>query len=169
MGCLGDVGWYCVRAVLLGYSNTLPHKVSGVAQWNNGGPENGVPINFTGLIQYDAEGSRTAMIDCSFTVGRRQWFEIGAEKGGLKCTHFINAREVETAHQFVCYDVDGKEEIVHSPEANQHVEMMRTLGQLALSEQLKEERVYWQELALNTQIIVDALYKSAVQGQPVTL
>jgi len=57
MGCLGDVGWYCVRAVLLGYSNQVPYKVFAVAEWNNGGHEKGVPVNFSGLIQYDEQGT----------------------------------------------------------------------------------------------------------------
>jgi len=169
MGCLGDVGWYCVRAVLWGYSNKLPHKVHGVAQWNNDGHEKGVPINFSGIIHYDDHGAKTALIDCSFNVARQQWFEVGAEKGGIRCTHFINAREKDTAHQFVSFNADGHEEIVKAPEANQHVEMMRTFGHLMHNPSEEEHRDFWSQLALNTQIVVDALYQSAISGQPVSL
>jgi len=109
------------------------------------------------------------MIDCSFKVARQQWFEIGAEKGGIRCRHFINAREVETANQFTFYDEQMKEHVVTVPEAHQHVEMMRTMGQLVTGALPKEERHYWRDLALHTQIVVDALYRSAVSGQPVVL
>ena len=96
LGCLGDLGQYCIRFGLWAFGWELPATVRAVAHQVNGG---GVPMDATATFVWPGGGPggapRTLLVDCSFTTAFRQWAEVAGGTGVLRLNDFVISRTHE--------------------------------------------------------------------------
>ena len=97
LGCLGDVGWYCIRAILWAYRFEAPIAVQAHA-----GPEfneQGVPVSIGGTVLF--ENNRRGTFTCSFDRALWDRFEIGGTDGTLVVENFvIPSKELEEKYYY---------------------------------------------------------------------
>ena len=87
-GCLGDLGWYCIRFALWAMRWQLPKEVSG--RILREAPAKGqapVPTEFSGELVFDKGVS--AGFYCSFVTGNEQWAQVSGSKGYLRVSDFV--------------------------------------------------------------------------------
>jgi predicted dehydrogenase len=163
LGCLGDLGWYCIRLSLWSMKWQLPTCVCGriVAE------RAGVPMAFSGEMIF--EGGVSAAFYCSFLENQRQWASIGGESGSLWLSDFVlptpgnpTAFEVRRAvSQMQGRDLVtlpkitaiGNLEPFDDPRNAQETRMVRNFAAQVLSGQLAED---WPQQALSTQQVLAA-------------
>eukprot|EP01100_Stratorugosa_tubuloviscum_P006002 TRINITY_DN2620_c0_g1_i2.p1 TRINITY_DN2620_c0_g1~~TRINITY_DN2620_c0_g1_i2.p1 ORF type:complete len:339 (-),score=177.07 TRINITY_DN2620_c0_g1_i2:95-1111(-) len=164
LGALGDLGWYCIRACILGFGSELPEKVVGFGQWN----ENGALIAFTGVIFYS--GGRSCSFECSFLIGEYQAFEICGSEAILRCEDFVwpfGEKREDYVSQFEIHFPLGKTEVIKIDRPIKHEEeLIRDFSAIVLS---GKRETNWEELTLLNQTILNALLESAKTNKPVLL
>ena len=86
LGCLGDLGWYCIRLFLWLNDWHLPNRVSGrvLAQ---AGPNDDVPTEFSGEMFF--RDGISASFYCSFSVEHQQWAHISGTHGHVQLNDFV--------------------------------------------------------------------------------
>lgn len=89
LGVLGDLGWYCIRGILLAFLGELPLKVFGTATYNH----KEVPVSFNGILTFSK--NRIAHFDCSFGISTLQSLEISSKNKTLKIEDFVLPWEAE--------------------------------------------------------------------------
>ncbi|HEU5124610.1 MAG TPA: Gfo/Idh/MocA family oxidoreductase [Verrucomicrobiae bacterium] len=163
-GCLGDLGWYCIRFALWTLNWRLPETVSGRILSQRGstlspGP---APTDFSGELIFDDETS--AGFFCSFLTEKQQWAEISGKKGSLRIPDFVHPQnEHEPA-----FELNGRDEPVRicncpgdhddSRDVAQDSAMFRHFAEQVRSGKLNEDWPMW---ALKTQQVTDACFASA--------
>jgi len=164
-GCLGDLGWYCLRFSLWAMNWKLPVRARGVFHTSHGAisARDGVPMEFSGEIEY-ADGASCGFF-CSFRSPHQQWAHVSGTKGLLRLDDFVHATLNDTARYFL----NGEE--TRSPvdpslaPATHDVRMVRNFARQVASGTLNAE---WPQWALKTQHVMDACHASALQdGRPV--
>ena len=148
-GALGDLGYYCVRAILWALAD-LPVSVYAAARFHGG-----VDFNLCGLLWF--EGGRTASFDCGFDTASRRWFEVAGTRKSLVCDDFVVPADPEQSR----YWIHGKggdqiERRVKGPA--QTVRMIERFSEIVRSGALEER---WPREALDTMRVCDALLESA--------
>lgn len=90
LGCLGDLGWYCVRLSLFAFAWDMPATATAVLHAATPG---GVPTSLSGVLTWArregdaADGSvapRSATFHCSFTHALSQWAHLTGEEGSIE-------------------------------------------------------------------------------------
>ena len=152
-GCLGDLGYYCVRAILWAFGD-LPTQVFGTAH-----DKVGVEFNLSGLLWFANE--RMASFDCGFNTGSRKWFEVAGTKGSLICDDFTVPWKAEVA-RFWVHGTGGKDAEHRIEECIQEVEMIERFSNIVQTGQLD---AHWPSVAVDTMRVCDALLESARQGE----
>jgi predicted dehydrogenase len=152
-GCLGDLGYYCVRAILWAFGD-LPTRVFGTAH-----DKVGVEFNLSGLLWFANE--RMASFDCGFNTGSRKWFEVAGTKGSLICDDFTVPWKAEVA-RFWVHGTSGKDAEHRIEECIQEVEMIERFSNIVQTGQLD---AHWPSVAVDTMRVCDALLESARQGE----
>ena len=79
-GSLGDLGYYCIRAILWAFGD-LPEQV-----WASARYQNEVDFNVSVMMRFS--GNRVASFDCGFDTVLRKWFEIAGTSGSIVCDDF---------------------------------------------------------------------------------
>ena len=183
LGCLGDLGWYCLRFTLWALGFELPVRVTGhlCAEHQQAGGLPSVPLEFSGHLTF-ARGV-SASYHCSFTACNAQWAVISGTRGLVRIEDFVlpffgtKTRFDVTQSEFIVkgcqFEMQEHREqlVVEEPSNNapatQEARMFRTF-----SEQVRSGRLdaLWPDLALKTQQVLDACLESARQGsRPVAL
>jgi predicted dehydrogenase len=95
-GCLGDLGWYCIRFTLWTMKWQLPHTVTGriLSESKPTGGRAPAPTEFSAELFFDDNVS--AEFYCSFLVADQQWAFVSGRKGWLRIPDFVhpfNSRE----------------------------------------------------------------------------
>jgi predicted dehydrogenase len=176
-GCLGDLGWYCIRFTLWAAGMQLPTHVSArTLSWLSGENSDGeVPGEFSAELQF-ADGLSAAFY-CSFLTENQQTALLSGDKGYLTIDDFVlpfyDAEASWTNHQHVL-EIDNcrwnfrrhsqRRAIAEYPsgEANAaEVNMVRRLAECALS---GTRDPLYPELAWKTQRILDACRRSDAAG-----
>lgn len=152
-GCLGDLGYYCVRAILWAFGD-LPTQVFGTAR-----DKAGVEFNLSGLLWFADE--RMASFDCGFDTGSRKWFEVAGTKGSLICDDFTVPWSAETA-RFWIHGTGGKDAEHRIEGCIQEVEMIERFSNIVRTGELD---THWPTVAIDTMRVCDALLASARQGE----
>ena len=82
-GCLGDVGWYNLRAILWATNYELPEWVSAhtIATGQRADSPGTVPTEFS--AEYRFASGISAHSYSSFQTGGQQWFRVGGTKAAL--------------------------------------------------------------------------------------
>lgn len=154
-GSLGDLGYYCVRAILWAFEE-LPIQVYATARYKVG-----VDFNFTGILWF--EGERVATFDCGFDTGLRKWFEVAGTKASLVCDDFTVPKSEETAR----FWIHGQDNDKYETEACiQEVKMIEKFSDIVQSGNLEP---IWTNAAVNTMRVCDALRESDLSGEIVQL
>lgn len=166
-GCLGDLGWYCIRFALWAMNWKTPREIRGrllsEARANrNLAP---VPTDFSAELIFDDDAS--AAFYCSFVAGYQNWAHVSGTKGTLMVPDFtrpnndhepvfeLNQREMRVK----CCDCRGKHS--DSGRFSQQAFMIRNFSNQVRSGKLNGEWPMW---ALKTQEVVDACLETALKG-----
>ena len=154
-GSLGDLGYYCVRAILWGFDE-MPIRVFATAQYKVG-----VDFSLTGILWFDNE--RMATLDCGFDTSLRRWFEVAGTEASLVCDDFTIPTSEESSRFWIHGSGNEKHEI--GP-CIQEVNMIERFSGIVQSGNLEPK---WIEDAVNTMRVCDALRESDQSGEIVYL
>lgn len=175
LGALGDLGWYNLRFSQWVMKNQLPERVSGRTLFEHGSGGKPVPIEFSGELFF--AGGVSATFYCSFRTENEQWATISGTKGSLRLDDFVlpfyGAEAAFEVNQ-PFFRVSGcffhmeshprrysvREYSEGAPNA-QEVNMIRNFSGVVTSGKLDPT---WGEIALKTQIVLDACLQSARDG-----
>ena len=176
-GCLGDLGWYCIRLALTLMREELPRRVTGrilseTVGRNSPAP---VPTEFSGELLF--ENGVSSGFYCSFLSANEQWAQITGDKGCVHMSDFVlpflgNEVAFETiAAEFNVAGCDfnmeaRREKFAVAEHSNSHptsqeTNLFRTFAAQVLSGALNEA---WPDWALKTQIVMNACLNSARDG-----
>ncbi|MBK8090711.1 MAG: Gfo/Idh/MocA family oxidoreductase [Verrucomicrobiaceae bacterium] len=174
LGCLGDLGWYCLSFTLWAMAEATPRRVTGRlhAEAGQGGGAPSVPLAFSGTLEFDQGVS--ASFYCSFHAAHAQWAIISGEKGLLQLADFV-LPYAETAPAFSVtksdFSVDGcrsdmragreshsSDEPANNAPGSQESALFADFSTLVLTGQ-HEPR--WGQISLLTQRVLDACLRSA--------
>jgi len=179
-GCLGDLGWYCIRFTLWTMNWQLPHTVTGriLSESDRTGGRVPAPADFSAELFFDDNVS--AGFYCSFTAADQQWVFVSGRNGWLRVPDFVhpfNSREpaFEVNRTEIRVREAGADQrqapIPESAELGhataQNTIMFRNFARQVSSGKLNNEWPMW---ALKTQQVQDACLQSAREGgRPVKL
>lgn len=178
-GCLGDLGWYCIRFTLRMMSGEMPKAVSArVHTWlgqdrlPDGSWSAGVPGQMSGEFYYDHDV--TAGFFCSFLSSNQQTATVSGSLGYLTLDDFVlPLRGGQSAWRLHRHDlrIDNcrwnftRRTIEHAVDEfdsgepdSQEVAMVRRLAEIANSGTLDPD---FPEISLATQRILDTCRSSA--------
>jgi predicted dehydrogenase len=160
-GCLGDLGWYCIRFTLWAMRWRLPREVTGRILLQSGSRHSPahVPVDFSAELIFDDKTS--AGFYCSFIAGPQNWAHISGTKGQLHMNDFVHpAKDHESNFQF------NQKEIRVKCKTTQKTNMIRNFSNQVRSGKLNAE---WPHSALQTQKVLDACLESAQKNRAVKL
>ena len=154
-GSLGDLGYYCVRAILWAFEEK-PTQVFATARYTNG-----VDFNLSGILWF--EDDRIATMDCGFDTAHRKWFEIAGTKASLVCDDFTVPISEESSRFWIHEKNNEKHEI---GQCIQEVNMIEHFSNIVINGSLE---THWSDIAVKTMAICDALQQSAQTEKVVIL
>ena len=169
LGALGDLGWYNIRFSLFVMKYALPTRVSGRMLTEH---SSGVPLEFSGELFWP--NGVSASFYCSFNTELQQWAHVSGTKGSIAVAEFVlpyYGCETSFVADRPVFNVKGTryhweshpkrfavtEYSDGSPDA-QETNMIRTFSGLVFGG--KPDPI-WGEIALKTQIVLDACLASA--------
>jgi predicted dehydrogenase len=161
LGCLGDLGWYCIRLALWAMNWQLPREVSGriLTQTSGDHSPRPVPFDFSGELLF--ENNVSSGFFCSFLTAYSNWASITGTHGYVRVPDFVLPKSNHGA-----LDMNG-ELIDNSPvDTAQETNMVRAFADRVLSGKLNED---WPEWALKTQIVTNACLDSALAERTVSV
>jgi predicted dehydrogenase len=166
-GCLGDLGWYCIRISLFAMNWKMPHEVYGriLSERRTSKKFAPVPVDFSAELLFD--GNVSAAFYCSFIAGYQNWVHVSGTKGSLVVPDFtkadddhepsfeLNRKEVRVK----CCNCRGKKHS-DSLEFAQQTHMIRNFANQIRSGKLNKD---WPTWALKTQRVVDSCLGKALK------
>ena len=156
LGCLGDLGWYCIRFALWAMNWRMPGRVEGRILSRAGEKSSGVPLEFSGELLFD--GGVSSGFYCSFVTAYRQWADISGTKGHLRVPDFVApVTGSETAFEVNNCGVISDPSAGH-PSTAQETNMIRNFADQISSGGLNDDWPMW---ALKTQKVLDACLEAA--------
>ncbi len=160
-GSLGDLGYYCVRAILWAFDD-LPERVFATVR-----NKSGVDFNVTAMLWFQKD--RMATFDCGFDTVLRKWFEISGTKGSIVCDDFTVPSSDEA--RFWLHDSRGQAAVHKIKDCVQEVNMIENFSQHIhlMKEKSQPIRTDWIDIAVNTQRVCQAINKSAENSDIVNL
>lgn len=180
-GCLGDLGWYCIRFALWATNWELPQRATGhiLSEFNHVGSEPPVPTEFSAELSF-ADGV-TSSFYCSFLTETEQWANVSGTRGYLRLQDFVlpfSGTQVTFETGNPVFAVQGcdfemqphhhhwrVQEHSHSHPTAQESQLFRHFADQVKSATLNP---LWPEMALKTQQVMQACRESArAHGQPV--
>jgi predicted dehydrogenase len=180
LGCLGDLGWYCLRFTLWAMNEVAPVQVTGRihSETRQTADSPAVPLEFSGTLTF-ADGA-SASFYCSFTTSNAQWAIVSGAKGLLQVSDFVLPfsgphTQYSLTRSAFAIDVcrsdmhEGRHiETLDEPSSNapgsQESGLFQTFSQLVLSGQPDPR---WPRISLLTQRVLDACLRSAREGSVV--
>lgn len=176
-GCLGDLGWYCIRFILWASGFRDPVQVSGrtVTKLSREGSDEWVPGQFAGELVFD--DGLTAGFFCSFLSANQQLATISGEDAYLSVDDYVlPLYDSQTTWQIHRHELEidncrwnfrrrsdtFHRDEYHSGEANApEVQMVRTFAEIVSSGSLDASLA---GRAVQTQRVLDACRKSDGAG-----
>lgn len=178
-GCLGDLGWYDIRFALWVMRYEMPTEVAARVLAAAGQPDE-VPFELSAEMLFP--GGVSASFYCSFRTENEQWATVSGTKGFVHVPDFVlpffgdEVRFEVTRSAFEkagCdFDMRRRTQAVVVPEySNSHptaqeANMFRAFSELVVTGR-RDPR--WGDIALRTQVVLDACAQSARSGRPVRL
>ncbi len=176
-GCLGDLGWYCVRFGLEVLGGRMPRAATGrvLSEMRNPGASAGVPSEFSGELLF--EGGLTLAFYCSFITEMQQWVSVGGTEGELIVDDFVlpylgDTLEFRTSRpEYIIRGCDFRmepksqretvRESAHGTPDSQEANLYRAFSERVLSGVLEPG---WADMAWKNQVVIDACLASALNG-----
>ena len=173
-GCLGDLGWYCIRFALWTMNWQMPQAVSGRILTDSGtiAGRTADPIEFSGELIF--EGGVSCGFYCSFLAPHQQWVSVSGKKGWLRIPDFVHpydayepAFELNRSMIRVAGEPgekmppDGDRAFSTHP-TGQIARMFRNFANQIFSGKLNEDWPMW---ALKTQQVMDGCFAMAGHGR----
>lgn len=173
-GCLGDLGWYCIRFALWVMNWQLPERVTGRFLRENAaqGSPAPVPTEFSGELLF--KGGVSSGFYCSFLTANEQCAMISGSKGYLRVADFVApffGSELTFEVNNAVHNVSGCDfnmeshwrrfavpEYGNSHPSAQETNLFRNFTNQVRSGELNE---LWPEMALKTQLVINACFESA--------
>jgi len=170
-GCLGDLGWYCIRLSLWAMEERLPVSVTGriLREFR------GIPTEFSGELIF--RGGVSASIYCSFDTATEQWAIIAGSQASIRLPDFVlpffgDTIKFETFASDLAkigcdFNMEPRRRTVETAEysngqeSSQETNLFRDFAAQVQSGKLNRE---WPEIALKTQRVMEACLKSARGG-----
>ncbi|MCA1964217.1 MAG: Gfo/Idh/MocA family oxidoreductase, partial [Prosthecobacter sp.] len=177
LGCLGDLGWYCLRFSLWAMKYTRPLQVTGQihAEVRAGDDVPPVPLAFSGTLTFP--GNVSASFHCCFTAAHAQWAVVSGEHALLQVSDFVlpfSAAHTQfslTRSQFVLdrcrsdmlggHHIETLDEPSNNAPGSQEAGLFHTFSSLVLEGKTDP---HWPRISLLTQQVLDACLASARQG-----
>jgi len=156
-GALGDLGYYCVRAIWWALRD-VPQRVFATARYYSD-----VDMNLSAMLWF--RDDRMASFDCGFDTAYRKWFEIAGTRGSLVCDDFVIPWSEDKA-RFWVHGESGTNAEHAAPHCVQEVRMIENFGDAIRCGVLNNE---WPNDAVATMRVCDALADSAQRGEIVTI
>jgi len=181
-GCLGDLGWYTIGFALWVMKYELPTRVHAreLAAAGRADSPGTVPTEMSGELLFRSGVS--ASFYCSFRTENQQWADVSGTRGVVHVPDFVlpffgeETRFEVTNSVFEItgcdFDMRRRARVVDVPEySNRHptaqeAHLFRDFSALVTTGRLDP---HWGEVALKTQMVVDACRQSAREGRDVTL
>ena len=176
-GCVGDLGWYCLRFILLALGGRLPERVVArqFATTRAPGADAPVPAEVSAELLYP--GGVSASFYCSFRAKNQQWAHVSGTGGHLWVPDFVLPYVSDTlafeVHQPE-FRVAGCEfrmepnaqrhtvaEHSHGAPASPEANLFRNFSDRVLAGQHEPA---WPDIALRTQVLLDAVMRSLAEG-----
>jgi len=109
-GCLGDLGWYCIRFALWAMNWKLPLQVTGrvLSEYKRQSSKSTVPTEFSGELFF--EDGVSASFYCSFITENEQWANVSGTRGSLRVPDFVLPFSgTKTSFETMCpvFDIQG--------------------------------------------------------------
>ncbi len=175
-GCLGDLGWYCIRFALWTMHWQLPRAVAGriLSQSENLPDRPSSPTEFSAELFYDDGVS--AGFYSSFLAANQQWVHVSGQKGWLRLPDFIhpfdsyepafevNTKPIRCEARVKC--PPGADPIAQGHATAQDAQMWRNFANQIHSGNLNDD---WPKWALKTQKVLDACHEAVRRGKPVKI
>lgn len=172
-GCLGDLGWYCIRFALWVMRGQLPRQATGsfLGQFTAPGSRTPVATEFSGELFFD-DGASSGFY-CSFLTANEQCATISGTKGYLRLSDFVlpvRGEEVMFEVNQTAHTARGVETRWHriaiAEHSNDHptaqeTNLFRNFANQVRTGQLNES---WMETASQTQSVQEACFRSAQEG-----
>ena len=175
LGVLGDLGWYNIRFTLWVMKYQMPERVTGHTLHEHGSGATPVPVEFSGELFFP--GGVSASFYCSFRTENQQWAHISGTKGSVSLDDFVlpfYGAEATFEVNRPVFRVSGctfnmeshpkryaVSEYSEGAPGAQEVNMIHNFSSFVLSEKLEPT---WGEMALKTQLVLDACLQSARDG-----
>jgi predicted dehydrogenase len=161
-GCLGDLGWYCLRATLWAMRWELPQRVSGRILASVPDRDACPAISdFTGDMEFS--GGASANFHCSFLASNQQWLNVSGAAGSLRVPDFVSP----AADHSLAWEL-GYQPVARSAVAgiSNEARMFACFAAELTDASLVTE---WAEISWKTQLLLDACEKSARLERPLFL
>ena len=173
-GCLGDLGWYCIRFALWVMNWQMPRRVTGrlLAETSGTNSPASVPTEFSGELLFD--NGVSSGFYCSFITQIEQWACISGTKGYLRVNDFVApffGSELEFEVNNAVHNVTGCDfdmeahwrrftvpEYSNSHSTAQETNLFRNFATQVRSGALNE---HWPDMALKTQQVMASCFESA--------
>ncbi len=177
LGCLGDLGWYCLRFTLWAMNYARPESVTGKihAETQPSAEVPPVPLAFSGTLTF--AGGVHASFYCSFNAANAQWAVVSGDKALLQVSDFVlpfSAAHTQfslTRSQFALdrcradmhggHHIESLDEPSNNAPGSQESGLFRTFSELVLS---GRRDPHWARISLLTQQVLDACLQSAREG-----
>lgn len=175
LGCLGDLGWYCIRNGIAAFRHEVPKTV---AARMSAATSEGVPLDMDVEVFFDAKAApgsfeprRLLTFHCSFLTPFRQWFEaVSRHSKIIRCDDFVIPRreqqcqfEMEESVGLADFDclIVAEKSSISTIGCTQEVKLMERMADIVTSGQ---STTFFEEGALLTHRIMDAAMESARRG-----
>ena len=173
-GCLGDLGWYCIRLALTLMGEELPGRVIGriLSETSGRNSPAPVPTEFSGELLFN--NGVSSGFYCSFLSANEQWAQVTGDRGCVHMSDFVLpflgnevAFETISAEFNVSgcdFNMEARRERFAVPEHSnsypdsQETNLFRNFAAQVLSGALNEA---WPDMALKTQVVMNACLQSA--------
>lgn len=180
LGCLGDLGWYCLRFTLWAMNYATPVQVTGRihAETQPTAESPAVPLEFSGTLSF-ADGANASFY-CSFTTANAQWAIVSGDQGLLQVSDFVlpfsgaQTKYSLTRSEFVldrCQanmhegrQIEALDEPSNNAPGSQEAGLFQTFSQLVLDGKMD---AHWPQISLLTQRVLNACLVSAQEGSRV--
>ncbi len=175
-GCLGDLGWYCIRFALWTMNWQLPRAATGkiLSQSENLPDRPSAPTEFSATLFYS--GGVTAEFYSTFLAAKQQWAHVSGQQGWLRLPDFVQPFDsyepaFEVNEKFITVPSDVKcppavDPMVQGHATAQDTRMWRNFASQIFSGRLNDAWPMW---ALKTQKVLDACHEAARRGTAVEL
>jgi len=178
-GCLGDLGWYNIRFALWVMKYEMPTEVT-ARLLAAAGRRDEVPFEMSAEMLFP--GGVSASFYCSFRTENEQWATVSGTKGFVHVSDFVlpffgdevRFEVTNSVYQVAGCDFDMQRrtrsvvvpEYSNSHPTAQEANMFRAFSDLVVTNR-RDPR--WGDIALRTQVVMDACAQSAKSGRPVSL